>query len=107
MIKNLLIIFLQGTDLYTFHAYSYFYFAWNLVYFNMQLLWNLVINYSDPCCITYIKSWKSEFWFLTLLLLTATDFFFLKLKLLCLLYLLLTLILDYFKIDILGRIVHS
>jgi hypothetical protein len=43
---------------------------------------------------------------LTLFLLTAIDFFR-KLKLLCLLYLLLILILDCFKISILGRIVHS
>ena len=48
--------FLQGTELYSLYAYSYFYFAWYLLYFNMQLVCFLAIKYGDPCCITYIKS---------------------------------------------------
>jgi hypothetical protein len=53
------------------------------------------INYGDPVA-SHILSYESEFLFLILFLWTAIDSF-LKLKLLCLLYLLLTLILDYFK----------
>ena len=34
-----------------------FLFTWHIAYINMQLVWNLAINYGDPCCITYIKSW--------------------------------------------------
>jgi hypothetical protein len=52
---------------------------------------------------SHILSHESNFF--NFILLTAIDFF-LKLKLLCLLYLLLPLILDCFKISILGRIVH-
>jgi len=78
-----------------------FLFTWHIAYINMQLVWNLVINYGDPCCITYIKSWIWILIFLTSLSLTAT-IFLLKLKLLWLLYLWLTLILDCFKIRILG-----